>query len=78
MNDPAGSGRGIRQGISFKSRGKPRGMKPTGGIQAESPPRSQNILGIYTLFDEVKHLALSPNVMSQRPLGGRVPLACVD
>jgi len=29
MNDPAASGRGIRQGFLFKSRGKPQGMKPT-------------------------------------------------
>jgi len=31
MNDPAASGRSIRQGLSFKSRSKLRGMKPTGG-----------------------------------------------
>ncbi|VAX12248.1 hypothetical protein MNBD_GAMMA24-919, partial [hydrothermal vent metagenome] len=31
MNDPAASGRGILQGVLFKSRDKPRGIKPTGG-----------------------------------------------
>jgi hypothetical protein len=36
MNDPAASGWGIRQGFSFKSRGKPRGIKPTGGIKYSS------------------------------------------
>jgi len=36
MNDPAASGRGIRQGFSFKSRGKPQGIKPTGGIQLQN------------------------------------------
>ncbi len=33
MNDPAASGRGIREGFSFKSRSKLRGITPTGGIQ---------------------------------------------
>ena len=33
MNDPAASGRGILEGFSFKSRGKPRGIKPTCGIK---------------------------------------------
>jgi len=33
MNDTAASGRGIRQGFLFKTRGKPRGIKPTGGIK---------------------------------------------
>jgi len=32
INDPAESGRGIRKEFSFKSRGKPQGIKPTGGI----------------------------------------------
>jgi len=32
MNDFAVSGREIIQGFLFKSRGKPRGMKPAGGI----------------------------------------------
>jgi len=31
MNDPAASGRGIRQRFPFKCHGKPRGIKPTGG-----------------------------------------------
>jgi len=33
MNDPATSRRGILEGFSSKSRGKPRGIKPTGGIE---------------------------------------------
>jgi hypothetical protein len=33
MNDPAASRRGIPEEFSFKSRGKPRGINPTGGIQ---------------------------------------------
>ena len=33
MNDPAASGRGIRQRSIFKMRGKPRGIKPICGIQ---------------------------------------------
>jgi Cof subfamily protein (haloacid dehalogenase superfamily) len=33
MNDPAASRRGILEEFSFKSRGKPRGIKPTGGIE---------------------------------------------
>ena len=36
MNDPAASGRGIRRKLSFKPRGKPRGIKPTGGIKNET------------------------------------------
>ncbi|VAX30915.1 hypothetical protein MNBD_NITROSPINAE05-481 [hydrothermal vent metagenome] len=39
MNDPAASGRGILQGVLFKSRGKPRGIKPTGGN--EQPRRKR-------------------------------------
>ena len=35
MNDPAANGRGFRQEFSFKSSGKPRGLKPTGGIQGK-------------------------------------------
>jgi hypothetical protein len=34
MNGPAASGPGILQGFSFKRRDKPRGLKPTGGIQS--------------------------------------------
>jgi hypothetical protein len=41
MNDPAASGRGFRQKFSFKTRGKPRGIKPTGGIET-----STRIMGI--------------------------------
>jgi hypothetical protein len=33
MKDPAASRRGILEKFSFKSRGKPRGIKPTGGIK---------------------------------------------
>jgi len=36
MNDPAASGRWFRQGFLFKSRGKPQGMKPTGGKKSYS------------------------------------------
>jgi hypothetical protein len=33
MSDPAASGQGILTNRYFKRRGKPRGIKPTGGIQ---------------------------------------------
>ncbi len=33
MNDPAASRQGNRQEFCFKTRGKPRGIKPTGGIK---------------------------------------------
>jgi len=33
MNDPAVSRRGFLEGFSFKSLGKPQGIKPTGGIK---------------------------------------------
>ena len=39
MNDPAASGRSIRKRFSFKCRGKPRGIKPTGGKK----PKEENV-----------------------------------
>jgi hypothetical protein len=38
INDPAASRQGIPEEFSFKSRGLPRGIKPTGGIEKLEVP----------------------------------------
>jgi hypothetical protein len=45
MNDPAASGRGILMNRYSKRRGKPRGIKPTGGIKGFHPAEIHRCYG---------------------------------
>ena len=53
-NDPAASKQGIRQELSFKSRGKLRGIKPTGSYGVMRFKRSERIQEL--LLEEISKL----------------------